>query len=223
MSRKSKFFAMVEWNFKNKSGQSLIEVLIAMAIGTITILAAVTVLTLMLRVGEQDAFFQTATFLEQELVDNLLVTVERDWQEVAGTVSDKKYYLATTTDEGVFEIKEEEDGKIVNIDNKDYIYYIELDPVKRDSNGAISDSGSNDPSTKKVKVTVTWKFQGDDEISVINKYVTRSKNRVFRQTNWSGGPTGTDEVVSDVTNKFFESSGLDFVFQPGLLKVEGIE
>ncbi|HCX45356.1 TPA: hypothetical protein DGT35_02015, partial [Patescibacteria group bacterium] len=178
---------MVELNFKNKSGQSLIEILIAMAVGTITILAAVTVLTLMLRVGKQDVSFQTAAFLEQEVVDNLLVTAERDWQEVAETSDNKKYYLKITETKGVFEIVE--GTKTVAIDDVDYTYYIEFDEVNRSSSGAISSSGSKDPSTRRVELLVTWKFQGDDEISTVTKYITRSKNEVFRQTNWSGGPT----------------------------------
>ena len=214
---------MVELNFKNKSGQSLIEVLIAMAVGTITILAAVTVLTLMLRIGKQDVSFQTAAFLEQEVVDRLLVTAERDWQEVAETSDGETYYLKTTEAKGVFEIVE--GTKTVAIDDVDYTYYIEFDEVNRsDSSGAISSSGSSDPSTRKVELSVTWRFQGDDEISTVTKYITRSKNEVFRQTNWSGGPTiPSDETVNAITNRFYESEGLDFVFQPGLLKIEGIE
>ena len=213
---------MVEWNLQNKSGQSLIEILIAMAVGIITILAAVTVLTLMLRISKQDVSFQTAAFLEQEVVDNLLVTSERDWQEVANTSEDKQYHLETTETRGVFVIKE--GTETVFIDGVDYIYYLEIDPVKRDDDGAISSSGTDDPSTKKVKLSVTWKFQGDDEISTVTKYITRSKNEVFRQTNWSGGPTETsDETISDITHEFYESTDLDFVGQPGLLKIEGIE
>jgi|AP45_3_1055517.scaffolds.fasta_scaffold06022_4 type II secretory pathway pseudopilin PulG len=213
---------MVEWNLKNKSGQSLIEILIAMAVGIITILAAVTVLTLMLRIGKQDVSFQTAAFMEQEVIDNLLVTSERDWQEVAETSEDKKYYLKATETKGVFEIIE--GSKTVAIDAVDYTYYLEIDPVNRDSSGAIASSGTDDPSTKKVELSVTWKFQGDDEISTVTKYITRSKNEVFRQTNWSGGPTKTsDETIPDITHRFYESTGLDFVAQPGLLKVEGIE
>ena len=213
---------MVEWNLQNKSGQSLIEILIAMAVGIITILAAVTVLTLMLRISKQDVSFQTAAFLEQEVVDNLLVTSERDWQEVANTSEDKQYHLEITETRGVFVIKE--GTETVFIDGVDYIYYLEIDPVKRDDDGAISSSGTDDPSTKKVKLSVTWKFQGDDELSTVTKYITRSKNEVFRQTNWSGGPTETsDETISDITHKFYESTDLDFVGQPGLLKIEGIE
>ena len=213
---------MVEWNLQNKSGQSLIEILIAMAVGIITILAAVTVLTLMLRISKQDVSFQTAAFLEQEVVDNLLVTSERDWQEVANTSEDKQYHLEITETRGGFVIKE--GTETVFIDGVDYIYYLEIDPVKRDDDGAISSSGTDDPSTKKVKLSVTWKFQGDDELSTVTKYITRSKNEVFRQTNWSGGPTETsDETISDITHKFYESTDLDFVGQPGLLKIEGIE
>ena len=212
---------MVELNFKNKSGHSLIEVLIAMAVGTITILAAVTVLTLMLRIGKQDVSFQTAAFLEQEVVDKLLVTADRDWQEVAETSDDKKYYLKTTEAKG-FEIVEGDET--VPIDGVNYTYYIEFDEVNRSDSGAISSSGSSDPSTRKVELSVTWRFQGDDEISTVTKYITRSKNEVFRQTNWSGGPTTpSDETVNAITHRFYESEGLDFVFQPGLLKIEGIE
>ena len=202
-------------------GQSLLEVIIAVAVGTITILAAITVLSLILRIGRQDVSFQTGVFLEQEILDNVTVTAERDWQQLANTSEGQDYRLATTSTEGVFEVQGGND--VVIIGETAYTSFFRVSSVGRDGNWNIVTGGTNDPSTKKVDVFVTWLFQSSTVTSTIAKYITRTQNLVFSQSDWSGGASSTDPVFTRPKNIFFEaSSTIDFSSQPGTIKIQGL-
>ena len=203
-------------------GQSLIEIIIAVAVGTITILAAVTLLVLMLRISGQDVSFQKGSFLEQDLIDDFSVTVGRDWQEVAGTTEGIDYYLATTTTEGIFDVVAGT-SKII-IDGVEYTRFFRVSSVTRDAAGKISGTGTIDASTKKVDVFVTWPLKGETTTVSVSKYVTRSSNLVFQQTDWSGGSTAVDPVYTSPLNTFKSKTGnIDFGGIPGTIKLGGLQ
>lgn len=216
---------MERLNFKNRgrarllAGQSLLEVIIALAVGTITILAAITALSLVLRIGSQDILLQKATFLEQNTIDNLTVTVERDWQQIANTTEGQNYRLATTSSQGLFTISA--GTNIITIEEVAYMTFFRVSSVTRDSSGKLA-SGANDPSTKKVDVFVTWLFRGETATSTVIKYVTRTRNSVFRQTDWSGGASSTDPVSVKSNNLFYEALNVDFGSEPGSIKINNL-
>ena len=205
-------------NFKNK-GQSLLEVIIALAVGTITILAAITALSLVLRVGSQDILLQTAAFLEQDIVDDLTVAVERDWQQIANTTEDQNYRLATTSSQGLFNIS---DGtNIVTVEGVDYMTFFRVSSTTRDVSGKLA-PGINDPSTKKVNIFVTWLFRGETATSTVTRYITRTRNLVFKQTDWSGGPASTNSVLVKPDSLFYEALNIDFSSKPGSIKINNL-
>lgn len=216
---------MEELNFKNRgrvrplAGQSLLEVIIALAVGTITILAAITALSLVLRIGSQDILLQTAAFLEQNTVDNLTVTVERDWQQIANTAEGQNYRLATTSNQGLFNISAGADT--VNVEGVDYMTFFRVSSTTRDISGKLA-PGANDSSTKKVDIFVTWIFRGETATSTVTRYITRTRNLVFRQTDWSGGASSTDPVFARPNNLFYEASDVDFSFKPGSIKINNL-
>lgn len=68
-----------------------------------------------------------------------------------------------------------------------YTQKIVIDDGKRDVSGNLNDSGTiNDPSTKKVTVTVSWGSPIIGTVSIA-QYFTRFANSAFTQTDWSGG------------------------------------
>lgn len=78
-----------------------------------------------------------------------------------------------------------------------------VDDIGRDGNGKIVLSGgTNDPSTKKVTVNYRW---GAVPTSTLPEYVSRSKDRVYSQTDWSGGP-GQTAATSGINSKFASST-----------------
>src|SRR3989338_5784757 len=71
-----------DYLLRTNSGQSLIEVLIAIAIGTIFITGIVGILVLTLRVGFQNKFTQSAAELAGGLTDQIAVFADANWHNV---------------------------------------------------------------------------------------------------------------------------------------------
>lgn len=190
-----------------------------MAVGTLAVLAAVTVLTLILRIGRQDVFFQTAVFLEKDLLDKVAVTAERDWLLVSGLSGGGEYYLLPAGGGNFNPIAGRE---MKSIDGRAYERFFRVSDVSRDSGGEIVSSGGvNDPSTKRADVSVEWQFGGDLSSSSASQYITRSRNFIFRQSDWSGGPNAADPATIIPKNIFFEaSSNIDFDSKTGQIKLK---
>ena len=207
-------------NSQNQNGQSLIELLIAIGIGAIIIIAGVTATVVYLRVSSQDITYQGATFLAQELVDNVTVAAEGDWYKIANA-SNSVYYLATSTT-----------GFVVNngsearkIDELTYFRSFFATSTCRSAADAIGACGADDPSTKKIKITVDWQYRGATSTVEIEQYVTRTSNSVLWQTDWVGGATcpGSDGPVVSYNTRFCSSTlGVDSSSTPGLLKIRGL-
>ena len=83
-----------------------------------------------------------------------------------------------------------------------YTRYFYLDDVGRDvSDALLSSGGTNDPSTKKTTVVYGWP---NGPTSSFSMYLTRFRNNVFDQTDWSGGPG--QEGPATTTNSGFSTS-----------------
>ncbi len=83
-----------------------------------------------------------------------------------------------------------------------YTRYFYLDAVGRDvSDALLSSGGTNDPSTKKLSVVYGWL---NGPTSTFSMYLTRFRNNVFDQTDWSGG--SGQEGPATTTNSSFSTS-----------------
>lgn len=200
-------------------GQSLLEVIIAVAVGTIAILASITVLTLILRISRQDVSLQTASFLERDLADKLSITAERNWQIIKGLSDGADYYLVPA---GGGNFNPVAGREIVIIDGLTYEKFFQIGSVSRNIGGEIVVSGGvDDPSTKKADIFVEWQFGGDTANSSVSRYLTRANNFVIRQTDWSGGVDASDPALTLPKNIFFAaSSTIDFDSRPGQIKLK---
>jgi len=99
-----------------------------------------------------------------------------------------------------------------------YSRFFNVENVSRDSGGSIVTSGgTNDPSTQKVTASVQWGATGAVTEAKIVDYLTRSKNFVFRQTDWSGG-SGQSGVITEPNSKYSTSDNID-ILTPGLIKI----
>ena len=83
------------------------------------------------------------------------------------------------------------------------------------------DSGSiDDPSTQRITGVVEW--SGKDKISNFSliRYLTRWRNDVFHQTDWSGG-SGQEGPVEKSSDRYASSTDIDFS-SLGEIKIKGI-
>ena len=78
-----------------------------------------------------------------------------------------------------------------------------------------------DPSTQKVTVVSYWITNGKPYENRLVEYITRWKNRIFHQTDWSGGG-GIDGPLNSPNSTFSSSSNIEEGSEPGSLKIRGI-
>ena len=92
------------------------------------------------------------------------------------------------------------------------------------NNGNIDPSASyaaanEDPSTKKLIVVVAWMENTTPSNVTLNKFVTRSKNQVFLQSDWSGGGLQVQFPVAGSANNRYDTKGSNLkASNPGYLR-----
>jgi type II secretory pathway pseudopilin PulG len=199
-----------------RSGQSISEVLIAVAVGAIFMVAAVTVIAPALRENSQAGNVQEGATVAQALLDNVFVWSESGWNNITSlaTGTAYQYYLVTssspyTATSGI---------QSLVIGTTTYVRYFYLSDAYRTSGGGISSASTTntyDPSTKQVTVVYNW-TQGTT--STISTYLTRNDDAVIDQTDWSGGPGATSAAVS-AGSQFTSSTNIDYSTTTGSIYV----
>lgn len=175
------------------------EVLIGIAIGSIVIIASVAVIAIVLK-GSADANrVQTGAALGKELAEQVRVWAEADWHNLSNLTAGSlnHYYFVASSSPFVVAAGDE----IISVATTTYTRYFYVDYVDRGPSGLISIYDADDPSTKKISVVYRWPRSATNTILF---YLTRSRNVVFRQTDWSGGAGQAGPATS--TNSFYASS-----------------
>lgn len=201
---------------RKTSGQSLVEVLIATALGVIFIIAAVSAVVPALRGNSYATKNATALELARESLDGVITLAQSDWHTIAvltpGTV---QYNIETT--ESPFYIYE--GYSEYNLGGVNYGRYFIIDDVYRDGSGVITTNGGTyDPSTK--KITVYYSFDGQPAKS-LSGYLTRTHLSSFTQTDWSGGAVGDTAVTTVSTSTFSASINVSYASTTGAFTLSG--
>lgn len=206
---------------KFQSGQSLIEVLVAIAVGVVMLGVAISVIAPVLKANTRTNDAKIAAALGRELLENTRVFVERDWNNLAllSTSSLYAYHLTTST---AFPFAKIDGIESIVISTTTYSRYFYVDEVCRSAGGFIKiDPGLcsyTDPGTKKVAVVYGWE---GGSTSTFATYFTRFKSKFISQNDWSGGsdfwgPTAT------ATRRFVTSSNIIFGSSTGIIRIEDV-
>jgi len=217
---------------KTTRGQSLVEIMIAVGIAAILLGGATAAIIPILRSNLETRNVQITNLLAQEYLDNLESLAESDWHLIYNPPSSKgpssQFYLRATTT--TFEIISGTTSTVV--EGRTFTRYFSIENVNRDLCGAgdITTNASttctsgpgavgvtDDPSTQKITVSISW--PENRSLSKI-QYLTRSVNRVFRQTDWSGGP-GQEGPITTENNLFTSSDGINYSSTTGSIKIQG--
>lgn len=187
------------FNHHNK-GQSLIEILIAIALTAIFLPALITGLVASREGRAQQIQRLEATTLAKEVEEAVRTVRENDWNSFAvnGTYHPINSGTTWTLVSG---------SELIN----GFTRSVVVSDVQRDINGDIvASAGTVDPSTKKVEISVSWNTPITSSVSY-TIYLTRfMKNSSFGQTSENDFTDGTQKSVI-VTN----SSGGEVVLAAG--------
>ncbi|MBI4993447.1 prepilin-type N-terminal cleavage/methylation domain-containing protein [Candidatus Wolfebacteria bacterium] len=224
---------MDKYNIKN-SGQSLIEIIIAMSIGGILIGSASAAIALILKSGYDTKTTQTASFLSAEYLDSLSSMAELNWYSIYNPPAVKgensQFYLIPSG--SAYLINSGATSTI--IEGRTFTRYFSIENINRDSCGvgsitaaAVSCSTgpggagvSEDPSTQKITVKVSW-TGGGNLTKVI--YLTRNRNTTFQQVDWSGGGNqenfSTSSAGAIINSQFSTSTSNINISTQGAIKL----
>ena len=194
------------------------ELLVAVGVGMVIMLTGIGLVGVYLRISSQDLSFQGANFLSQDLMDGVTAAAEGDWESIANATT--SHHLATST--MGFAVKPCKESKTIN--NTAYTRYFSVAPVCRDTGENIGPCGVDDPATKKIKVTVEWLYRGAPASIFLDKYLTKTSNRVFHQTDWMGGAACAgvvDPVAAGYNTRFCSAVDIDITSLPGSIKIQG--
>ncbi len=213
--KKLSHYSLFIFRYSSQKGQSLLEVLIALVVGSIFIIGAATIIVPSLRLNTQANRIQVGAALGKELLENVRVSSEADWHTIynLNKGSSNHYHLTTSTSPFAAAAGDE----IIAVSTTTYTRYFYLDNVGRDASGnIISSGGTDDPSTLKVIVVYSW---SNGPSNTIATYLTRFKNNVFDQTDWSGGP-GQAGPATTTNSRFSTSSQIDYATTTGSIIIK---
>lgn len=196
-----------------RRGQSLIEVLVAIAVGTILILGAARVIAPSAKTSTQVGNIQVETALATQLENNVRVWAAGNWNALLAlsTSTTSTYYLITTTSpfvatSGIESITES---------TSTFTRYFSVSSVYRDTNDNIVSIvlGTIDPST----MLITVGYGGPQGTSsTASFYLTRNIANAYDQSDWSGGP-GANTAVTSTGNTFATSTNILYTSTTGSL------
>ncbi len=197
-------------NARKNSGQSLIELIVAIGLGIIFITGAIGALTVTLRLSSETNKGQPALELSRETAQQLRTLVNNDWHVLDSLTKDGSTRYSISNTASFYAI--ETGSKPVSLNSIDYSVYFVLNDVYRDENDEISETGTIDPSTVKATAISSWQNFGEENDVRFVTYLTRIKNRVWIQTDWSSGPVGESTDVSPST-RFSEQTNTNYSAQ----------
>jgi len=205
-------------NLKNQRGQSLIELVIALAVGVLFLTGSIGIIIVSMRIDVQSTASQNASELASEILEQVSVFANADWHNVDGAATSTEYSLSQSL--GFFILESGSELVDLDGDNRTYTRSFQIFDVYRDfNNDLVLTPGIFDPSTLRVVATVSWLENGQAAEIVTEKYITRTRNRAFTQTDWSGGPNETLPIQT--TTRFSTSTNIGYATS-GYISIEDL-
>jgi hypothetical protein len=196
----------------SNSGQILVELLLAISLAAIIFGISGQLLDVTLSSNRLNKERLAASNLMAEGVEAVIAISSEKWQNIYNLTKSSPYHLDNSL--GSWVLVSGAENIILN--NITFSRSIVVEDVNRDSSRNINSSGSNDPSTQKVTVTVLW---NNDSIST-SRYFTRSWNNTSVQTDWSGG-SGQAGPVTAFNNRYdTDDTNLDTTGTAGSIKLK---
>lgn len=199
----------------NNNGQILIEIILATLIGTMIIGAAASLIVASQKSSQISEQKNTAVLLAQEAVESLKSIVENNWHWIflppdgAGDKDASKgdgnnYCLKIDGVNNTWTLASNPTDCDIDVNGIIYTRTINIYNVSREDNddeNIINPGGVEDSSTQKVRIKVSYP-SGEDII--VEKYLTRWRNEIFIQSDWSGGG-GQDDFTDSL--KYYTDDG----------------
>jgi len=189
-----------------ENGQSLIGILLTIAIGALVLVLGAQIIQTSLRASESTRQKNVAYQLAQGAFEATKTIAQEDWHLIYDATTGQEYYLDNSG--GKWALSTNTDYKTFTFGKDTFSRWIVFNNVSRLANGNIEEGYSesrDDPSTRKVTVNITL-----NNIQKINwnYYLTRWENNVANQTGW-GGNSGTEGPVTSFGSNYSGSTDVN--------------
>ncbi len=143
------------------------EILITITIASIALFALNTLMVVSLDFVVQTLHTTQATILAQEGIEAVRILRNASWSNNIATLSPGATYYPSFSG-ATWTLQASSPGLINNIFTRSLI----AENVLRDLNNDIAASGTPDPNTKKISLTMTWQEHGQAKTIVVMTYIT---------------------------------------------------
>jgi len=184
-------FKIKNLKFKRK-GQSLVEILVAVAVGTILIGGSVGLMGVSIKSYGTVRKHLQANILIRQAAEVIQSLARSNWHNIYDLTKGTDYKISLSGNFWTISAGQETD----TVNSIPYKRYFQVNDVNRDASDNIAEVGTDDPSTQKITIILEY-GNNYTSSSSISFYFTRSDNNsVFHQTDWAGGDSVTGPVVS---------------------------
>jgi len=205
--------------FYNK-GASLVEILVASLVVVILIGSGVAVMTVSFKISSENQKLAIASGLISEMAEGINNICQGNWFQLYNLTKGEPNHYKIKTTNNILAIDSGEE--IITKNNVNFKRYFVVENVSRSSKNDIDSTynpSNDDPATQKVTFYVLWGGNYNKSINTV-KYYTRSfNNKVWTQSDWSGG--AKSEVISiggPVNNIFATSTNINYT-TPGQINL----
>ena len=151
-------------NFTNKKGFMIVEILVAISIITVSILAAMSVAQRSISVARQSLHASQASFLLEEGAEVARILRDNAWTNISSLSTSSTYYPTFSAPNWSLSITPNTVGIFTRTTT---ISNVNRDNTTKD----ISASGTDDPRTKLMTVTVSWSESGVSVSKTLSFYI----------------------------------------------------
>ena len=174
-----------------RKAQMLVETIIGVGVIGIVLSAIIPLFIVGVKASGESWKTDSARFLGQEVLDQAKALKEENWNNIYTAEKGSKYYVENNA--GAWQRADGEE--VVTLNNLNFTRYFMVENVSRVIQGsgtpgwqfgeidAPYNPANDDPSTQKITVKVSWE---NTSITLVD-YLTRNKNSLWEQTDWSGG------------------------------------
>lgn len=188
---------------KFNKGQSLVELLVAVGIGTILIGGSAGLMGVSLKSYAGIKKHLQAKILIRQSAEVIQSLTRSNWHNIYDLTKGDDYKISLSGNFWTISAGQETGTS----NNVLYKRYFQTYNVNRDGSGNIADTGDDDPSTQKITVILEY-GNNYTSSSSISFYFTRSDNNaVFHQTDWTGGKAITGPTPNP-SNKYDTSTNI---------------
>jgi len=179
-------------NLKFLKAQSLIELLVAVAIGTILIGGSVGLMSVSIKSYGTVKKHLQANVLIRESAEVIQSLARSNWHNIYDLTKGTDYKISLSGNFWTISTGQET-GTVNNIP---YKRYFQVNDVDRDESENISEEGTDDPSTQKITIILEYDNNYTSSSSISFYFTHSDNNSVFHQTDWAGGDSIIGPVVS---------------------------